>query len=365
MGAVLIVDDNPVDRARIGAHLVGAGLQVHEAEFGLAAIHRARAVHPHLVLIGVGGPDPDGPSVCRALRADPIGAGLQVLMLTLRDDDASALAGLEAGADDCVARDAAVEVLLARVRRLVRYRQLATVAALNEGFAQVGRLLAGIVHEIRGPLSVVRGHAELLKMGLGEMHDAQVWVEPILRNCQLLQARLEHLMATVRGGPPILQALDLPPLVREAAELFRKGVDPRSGKVEVEADFPEKPPPALGDAGRLIQVLLNLLGNAYEAIVSSRRGGRIRLRIPPPDRDDGRWVKLEVVDDGPGIPEPLLGRIFEPFFTTKDGGSGYGLYLAAELIREQGGRLTVCNSADGGACFTIWLPAAFPPSPRH
>ena len=74
--------------------------------------------------------------------------------------------------------------------------------------------------------------------------------------------------------------------------------------------------------------------------------------------EDGRqWVAVDVVDDGPGVPEIYLDRIFEPFFTTREGGTGYGLYLSSEILKEQSGRLTVCNNRDGGATFTIWLPA--------
>jgi signal transduction histidine kinase len=79
--------------------------------------------------------------------------------------------------------------------------------------------------------------------------------------------------------------------------------------------------------------------------------------------DDGRaWLTVDVADDGPGIPATFIDRVFEPFFTTKEQGSGYGLYLAAETLREQGGRLTVRNLAEGGACFTIWLPMPTPES---
>ena len=69
-------------------------------------------------------------------------------------------------------------------------------------------------------------------------------------------------------------------------------------------------------------------------------------------------MKVEIVDDGPGIPEDHLERIFEPFFTTKAEGSGYGLYLAGEILREHAGRLTACNVPGGGACLAVWLPAA-------
>src|SRR5260370_26796786 len=127
-------------------------------------------------------------------------------------------------------------MVLARVRRLVRYRQMSTASVFNEQLAQVGRLLAGIVHEIRGPLSVIRGNAELLRMTLppGDNSLAQ-WIDPIVRGTQLLQVRLEHLMAAVKSGSANLQLLEVTPLVREATDLFPKGTDPRGRKGAIPA----------------------------------------------------------------------------------------------------------------------------------
>ncbi len=73
--------------------------------------------------------------------------------------------------------------------------------------------------------------------------------------------------------------------------------------------------------------------------------------------DGRRSVTVDVIDDGPGVPEAYINRVFEPFFTTREEGTGYGLYLAAEILKEQSGRLTVRNNPKGGATFTIWLPA--------
>lgn len=358
MSAILLVDDSPGDRALFRTILTRAGYNVHEVATGREALIKARELRPHVVVLDVNLPDTDGHKVCRQLRADPLCAGVPVLMLTIRGDETDVLAGLEAGADDYVAKDSASEIVLARVKRLVRYRQMATVSVLNEQLAQVGRLLAGIVHEIRGPLSVIRGNAELLRLNLGPgMENLGQWIEPIIRSTQLLQARLEHLMAAVRTGPPVLQALDLEPLLCEATELFLKGTDPRGGKVTIDTKFAPNLPAVTADAGRLMQVVLNLLGNAHEAILAVRPEGTIALRVEPAHDADTDWVKVEVADNGPGIAETHLARVFEPFFTTKVGGSGYGLYLASEIVREHGGRLTVSNNLGGGAQFTIWLPA--------
>jgi signal transduction histidine kinase len=358
MSAVLIVDDSSADRALFRTILQRAGYTVHELAKGREAPAKAREVRPHAIVLDVNLPDTDGHTVCRALKSDPEVCGVPVLMLTVRDNDRDVLAGLEAGADDYVAKDSAPEIVLARVRRLIQFRQLATVAVLNEHLVQVGRLLAGIVHEIRGPLSVIRGSAELMRLQLGPDDPHHQWVDPILRSAQLLQVRLEHLMATVRSGPGSVQVVEVGPLVRESADLFVKGTDPRGCPVAVEAVCASDLPSVRVDAGRLIQVLLSLLGNAHEAISHARRGGRVTVRAAASCEEGRDWVTIEVTDDGPGIPEPYLERIFEPFFTTKEKGSGYGLYLASEILKEQDGRLTACNIAGGGARFVVWLPAA-------
>ncbi|HEV3163111.1 MAG TPA: response regulator, partial [Isosphaeraceae bacterium] len=160
MSAVLLVDDSPADRALFRTILGRAGFNVHEVATGREVLARTRELRPHVIVLDVNLPDTDGHSVCRQLRADPFCQGIPVLMLTIRGNESDVLAGLEAGADDYVAKDSASEIVLARVRRLVRYRQMATASVLNEQLAQIGRLLAGIVHEIRGPLSVIRGNAE-------------------------------------------------------------------------------------------------------------------------------------------------------------------------------------------------------------
>ena len=109
MSAVLLVDDSPADRALFRTILTRAGYTVHEASRGLDAVAKARAIRPHAIVLDVNLPDLDGHEVCRALRADAEVCGVPVLMLTVRDNDADVLEGLEAGADDYVAKDSAAE----------------------------------------------------------------------------------------------------------------------------------------------------------------------------------------------------------------------------------------------------------------
>jgi signal transduction histidine kinase len=358
MSVVLVAATEPSERARLGALLRDAGHDAHETEPSTAA-SRAAELCPELLLLDATGLGPDLPPILSGLRSAPNLSNPAILILTdPGNPHAVAPAALEAGADDCLARDAPAPLLLARVGCLVDHRRLRRQAALNERLAQVGRLVAGIVHEIRGPLSVIGGNAEVMLMSLPPETPALLWAEPILRTSRLLQKRLEHLMAAVRSGPPALAPVDLAELAKEAANLFVKGTDPRRSKVIVTTDFPPGLPPARADAGRILQVLINLLVNAHEAASGQETETAIHLGASVREDDGTPWIVLDVRDNGPGISEAHLPRVFEPYFTTKPGGSGYGLYLAAEIVREHGGRLVAGNAPDGGASFLLWLPVA-------
>jgi signal transduction histidine kinase len=355
-GSVLIVDDSSADRALMRTILGRAGYTVHEVARGHEAIELARQIRPHVIILDVNLPDMSGLDVCRAVRADRELANVPVLMLTVRHDDTDVVAGLEAGADDYVVKDAAGEIILGRVRRLIEFRQMSGLAMLNQQLAQVGRLLTGIVHEIRGPLSVIRGNAELLRMDAGG-EQAQ-WVDSIIRSTRILQVRLDYLMAAVRDSSGDIQLIDPSTVVRESVDLFAKGLPPSDRSIQVEMECAVPTAPVRSDAGRLLQVLLNLLSNARDAIARAGRPGRIVVRTGTTRHEGCSWVTVDVIDDGPGIPEAFLNRIFEPFFTTRDEGTGYGLYLAAQILKEQSGRITARNNPDRGATFTIWLPEA-------
>jgi len=357
LGSILIVDDSPADRAILRNYLSREGYVVHEVSRGLEALPKLREVHAHVVVLDVNLPDIDGHKVCRLIREDQELLGIPVLMLTVRHDDRDILAGLEAGADDYVAKDSAREIILARVRRLIEFRRMSSVSILNQQLAQLGRLLAGIIHEIRSPLSVIRGSAELLRMNTSKDDENSQWIESILRGTNLLQIRLEHLMATVRSGSTDVKPVELNGLVMDSASLFVKGLPPDERKVAVEIEESPSAPRVLADTGRLMQVLFNLMSNAREAILSKKGEGRIVLRTSSRESAGRLFGLVEVIDNGPGIPESIISRVFEPFFTTKETGSGYGLYLAREILGEQSATISVSNAEGGGACFTIAIPA--------
>jgi len=128
-------------------------------------------------------------------------------------------------------------------------------------------------------------------------------------------------------------------------------------KIRVEIDLDPVLPFVKGDPGHLQQVLMNLVGNARQAIEQHGQGGTIRLHTK---RIGDRRVLLEVADNGPGIPQAILARIFDPFFTTKPAGVGTGLGLAIVLsvVRQHGGQVHVLSPPHGGAVFKIEFPGA-------
>ena len=368
MATALLIDENPSRRAIVRSLLLDAGLSVEEPATDCESdvLGQAHARRPNLIALPLNWPGVDLAALCRSLRADPACSGMAIVVLTdgraladPPDETCRIKAALAGGADEILTLDELRDVTINRIRRLILFHQLTAMTILNEQLAQVGRLVAGIIHEIRSPLTVIRGNAELMALELGPDHAAGIWFRPILRNAQTLQIRLEHLMAAVRTGPRDPRPLDVVPLLRESINLFEKGIDGCRGHVTIDLTLDPGAgpvPPVLVDAGRLIQVVLNLLANAHDAITAERPDGRIEIQVKP-DPTAGE-VQIDVQDNGPGVSPGFLDRIFEPFFTTKSGGTGYGLYLAAEILREHGGRLVACNPAIGGACFSIHLPIA-------
>ena len=341
MATALLIDDNSTRAATLRATLAEAGLTILGEGSGPDALTLARLLRPNLVLITLRPLGVDLPTLCRDLRGDLASSGTSIVVVSAgrgepdpTDAAARVAAAIAAGADDALAVDEVPSVASSRLRRLIHFHQLTALAILNEQLAQVGRLVAGIVHEIRAPLTVIRGNAELMALELGQDHAAGVWFRPILRNAQALQTRLGHLMAAVRTGPNDPQPLDVVPLVQESISLFEKGIDTCRGHVAIDLvlDPEDGPiPPVRVDPGRLIQVVLNLLANAHDAILAERAGGRVEVRVKP--KPNVGEVQIDVHDDGPGVTKGFLERIFEPFFTTKDGGTGYGLYLAAQILQ--------------------------------
>jgi signal transduction histidine kinase len=243
-----------------------------------------------------------------------------------------------------------VQTLQQREREVLRAEQLAAV----------GRLAAGVAHEVRNPLTSIK---MLIQTGREDMtngtasgvasaprglpaEDLHVIEQEVRRIEKSLQSFLEF------ARPPKLrrQPTDLGPLPEHVASLVRGRAAQQS--VEVRLDQPADPVVAAADADQLKQVLLNLVLNALDVMP---RGGRLDVRLVGPV--DG-WVELSVSDTGPGVAADILPRLFAPFVSDKDTGMGLGLSVSRRIVEDHGGTLRASNRPDGGACFVVRLPAS-------
>src|SRR5450631_3557316 len=208
-----------------------------------------------------------------------------------------------------------------------------TRAALKARDERMQMVLSGIAHEVRNPLGGLELYAGLLRDALGEQPERLEEVHRIEREVGHLKTVVNEFLEFARRPPPNLEAVELAPLFDEVRELTRAA----SG-----ATITVDVPPALrvrADAGQLRQVLL-----------------AARVITLPGDPEGGVGVRIEVRDDGPGVPAALREQIFTPFFTTREKGTGLGLAFVREIVRDHGGDVVVRDAPGGGSVFSFELP---------
>jgi C4-dicarboxylate-specific signal transduction histidine kinase len=223
----------------------------------------------------------------------------------------------------------------------------------SERLATVGRLAAGIAHEVGNPLGAIAGYAGLARSRLasGPAAEADDFLARIAAEATRIDGIVRGLLEFARPAPPALGPVPLQAAVDAALRLAR--VQVRFRDVAVEVALPPDLPPVVADPGRLAQVFLNLLLNAGDAM-----GGRGEVTVSA--RRDGARVEVRVADRGPGIPAPDLPRVFDPFFTTKPPGQGTGLGLAIchGIVESFGGEIAAESPPGGGAVLRLALRAA-------
>jgi len=247
-----------------------------------------------------------------------------------------------------------------RLGRVEIYRDLTAQRVFHskllqtEKLAALGQMVSGVAHELSNPLTTIAGYAHRL-LARQDLPGRTEEVRQIYQEAERASTILRQLLLNARETLPERRLVSLNQVVQRAMDLQRFSLV--AEKIRVDIDLDPVLPFVHGDPGHLQQVLMNLVGNARQAIEQQGQGGTIRLRT---ERIGERRVLLEVADTGPGIPQAILARIFDPFFTTKPPGVGTGLGLAIVLsvVREHGGQVHVSSPPQGGAVFQIELPAA-------
>ncbi|MFH1278323.1 MAG: ATP-binding protein [Candidatus Eisenbacteria bacterium] len=234
-----------------------------------------------------------------------------------------------------------------------------------EKLAALGTLTAGLAHEIRNPLAIIRASAELLDEEEGEPGGGRGYGAPIIEEVDRLGALLTHFLEFAkpygRGGPG---REDLNRVVRETTE--RAEPEFRERGIRLERRIPAGETMVVMDLGRIAQALLNLLWNARDAAAAG--GGKVevsvatRRRVPPSARllaekpNRRGYAEVRVADDGGGIPEGIRDKLFDPFFTTKERGTGLGLSIVHGIVRSHEGYVLVENGQGRGAVIGFGIP---------
>jgi signal transduction histidine kinase/ActR/RegA family two-component response regulator len=247
-----------------------------------------------------------------------------------------------------------------RIGRIELYKDLTAQRVFQakllqtERLAALGQMVSGVAHELSNPLTSILGYAQRLLLrsdGEGNFEE----IRKISGEAERAGAILRRMLLAARETAPERKPVSLNQIVQRTIDLQRFSLAAERIRVDVSLDATV--PNVMGDAGQLQQVLINLIGNARQAIESQGHGGTIRLRTW---RTQDERVRLEVSDSGPGIPEGIMARIFDPFFTTKPAGvgTGLGLSIVLSLVREHGGQVSVSSPRGSGAIFLIELPSA-------
>jgi C4-dicarboxylate-specific signal transduction histidine kinase len=229
--------------------------------------------------------------------------------------------------------------------------------ALDDRLSLLGRLVADVAHELRNPLTYVTANVTLLREGIdqGAVSEALTDVETGLSR---ISGLIDDLRAFARNEPEPLGACDLGPIIEEALRISSVRL---SAIATVQQAISPGLPLVTGSARRLVQVLVNLLINAADALEDAPAPRQVRVTA----REDGGAVLLCVEDNGPGIAPEIRDRLFTPFSTTKGTkGTGLGLSLSREYLSSFRATIEAGQSELGGARFALRLPKAVVALPR-
>ncbi|MFC5480900.1 response regulator [Massilia suwonensis] len=380
--SILLVDDESFSQDIVSHGLKSCGPHTfHFTQEPATAVELARQVAATIVLVDMRMPGMDGFELTRRLRADKETQHVAVIILSAEDNPDMKAGAFDAGASDylvkwpdprelnarvlyhsnaCVARrqlDAAFDSLCRSQEELA-----ASQSALlqSQKMEAIGQLTGGVAHDFNNVLQIIGGNLQLLKLSDAVKEAGKIRVDTALTGVRRGAELASHLLAFARRQP--LQATVTNPahLLREMHGMTRRMFGPSPDVVtEIAHDLGN----ILVDPNQLHNVLLNLAINARDALCGR---GTLRIRAVnvgpgealPLNMSEGRWVAIEVADDGKGMSPEIMARAFEPFFTTKPlgQGTGLGLSMVYGFVKQSNGEIVLSSEPGKGTSVTIYLP---------
>ena len=376
---ILVADDEP-DMLRFLKSQLSAHFQVLEAVDGQQAIDKASQFLPDIILLDMMMPEKDGLQACREIREHTPTASIPIVLLTARADEETKLAALSAGASDFLAKPFSSTELHVRIKNLVESHQYqcklskqkqvleSTIEQLKETetqlvqtekLASLGRMSAGIIHEINNPLNfATTGLFTLRNKGKYFAPEQQEEYQEILRDIEDGIKRVKTIVSDLRMFThPDTENRDQVEVTEVVAASLRFLSNEWKDRIHIEQKLVEHQT-IWANKNKLIHVLVNLLQNSLDAMKAKSYTEEeptmtIEGRVEP-----GKSF-LVVRDNGTGIAAEHLDKIFDPFYTTKDVGEGMGLGLSIcyRIVQEYDGRISV-RTEPGKFCeFTLEFPA--------
>ncbi|MCA9689362.1 MAG: response regulator [Nannocystaceae bacterium] len=364
---ILLVEDDPSFAFLLGERLRGHEPEsleiVHVQSLGDALMQLAAGGTFDVAIVDLGLPDSEGLDTVDAMVASS--RDVPVIVLTGLDDEAAAIASLNAGAQDYLHKGQVDEVILRRSirhaierHRLDRQRQRLSVELSRAlKIEAIGLLAGGVAHDFNNMLTVITGHGRLLQAAMGPKDPLARSISAILTAGERAAQLTAQLLAFSRKHVVSTRPVDMNTIVSEVDVLIERMIGER---VQVVIERSSELWSCLADPSQITQVIVNLAVNARDAM---KDGGvlTISTKNAPVSADGSRGrdhVQLTVEDTGHGMDEETMSRIFEPFFTTKQVGRGTGLGLASAyaIVEELGGYIDVESALGHGTRFSIFLP---------
>ncbi|MCM2274811.1 MAG: hybrid sensor histidine kinase/response regulator [Candidatus Didemnitutus sp.] len=350
---ILLVDDTPANLSVLAECLAGAGFSLLVAEDGEDALALTARTAPDLILLDVMMPGIDGFTTCRRLKERPETRDVPVIFMTALTDTAEKLKAFEAGAVDYVTKPIQHEEALARIhthltiRRL--RRELEQQLALKERFMRI----AG--HDLRNPLCLILMSGELARRK-GAPPEVAEYLESIHASARQMRGIIDTFLNLRRPGAEAAPGgrCDLNLLARAVAAQHEPAAEHK--RIALQLELEDGIPSAKGDAGHVYQALANYVSNALKF---TPPGGRVVVRT----RTGGVRLRLEVADDGPGVPAEERAALFTEFArlsprpTAGEESNGVGLSIVKQLVESQGGKVGAEFPATGSV-FWLELPLA-------
>jgi two-component system nitrogen regulation sensor histidine kinase GlnL len=231
----------------------------------------------------------------------------------------------------------------------------------SDRLALLGTLAAGLAHEIKNPLGGIKGAAQLLRREVARDPSLVQYTDIMIREVDRVDRLMKQLLDLSRPPKLNLESLNIHRLIDDVLLLEKSLVS--EGDMLVRKNFDPSLPPIWGDRSQLTQVFLNLIKNALQAMNGESRltlSTRIEtnFHMREGERDRGKYIRVNIEDNGQGIKEEVLPHIFSPFFTTKSDGTGLGLAICHRIINDHGGLIRVESQEGQGTAFKVSLPMA-------